>query len=201
MNCSIFWRVFWKEYRLQRALWLAMAALTTVVLLLVAAFTIHPPDRLSGVFLAALALPAFYALGCGATLFAGEHEAGTYEFQRALPLVARQAFFAKIAFALTSATAMVGLMLLLVLLLGGERMLIDFPTATCAVVGLFGLEMFLWATLFSLLLKRVLIAAILGVSAASATSGAIAMLIASHGGIEAHSQVIPCARPLLLSLL
>ena len=36
-----------------------------------------------------------------------------------------------------------------------------------ATLGFFGLEMFLWATLFSLLSKRVLVVAILGVAAAS----------------------------------
>ena len=42
MNRSIFWRVFWKEYRLQRALWIAMAVLTSMLLLLERAVTPHP---------------------------------------------------------------------------------------------------------------------------------------------------------------
>ena len=33
MNRSIFWRLVWKEYRLQRALWIAMAVLTGLLLL------------------------------------------------------------------------------------------------------------------------------------------------------------------------
>ena len=37
MSLSIFWRVVWKEYRLQRSLWIAMAALTVMVQLLVIA--------------------------------------------------------------------------------------------------------------------------------------------------------------------
>ncbi len=41
------------------------------------------------------------------------------------------------------------------------------PLAVLIALGFFGLEMFLWATLFSLLSKRVLVAAILGVVAAS----------------------------------
>ena len=35
MNRSIFWRLLWKEYRLQRALWIAMAVLTAMLLWLV----------------------------------------------------------------------------------------------------------------------------------------------------------------------
>ena len=53
-------------------------------------------------FVAALGLPALYLLGCGAMLFAGEHEAGTYEFQRSLPTPAWPVFAAKVAFALLS---------------------------------------------------------------------------------------------------
>jgi hypothetical protein len=34
MNLSIFWRVLWKEYRLQRPLWLVVAALAVFVQLL-----------------------------------------------------------------------------------------------------------------------------------------------------------------------
>ena len=38
MNRSIFWRLVWKEYRLQRPLWIAMAVLTVVLMLLLFAF-------------------------------------------------------------------------------------------------------------------------------------------------------------------
>ena len=51
-------------------------------------------------YLIALAFPALYALGCGATLFAGEREAGTYEFQRSLPVRAWAVFVGKIVLAL-----------------------------------------------------------------------------------------------------
>ena len=85
MNRTIFWRVFWKEYRLQRPLWIAMAVLTTLLLLLVDGMVPNPKDRSGMLFGIATTLPAFYCLGCGATLFAGEHEAGTFEFQQSLP--------------------------------------------------------------------------------------------------------------------
>ena len=83
MNRAIFWRLFWKEYRLQRSLWIAMAVLTAMLLLLFYEFVENPRERAEWILWTALALPAFYALGCGATLFAGEKEAGTFEFQRA----------------------------------------------------------------------------------------------------------------------
>ena len=52
--------------------------------------------------------PALYALGCGATLFAGEHEAETYEFQRSLPRRVQAVFVGKIFFAIASTAADVG---------------------------------------------------------------------------------------------
>ena len=45
MSLSIFWRLVWKEYRLQRALWLAMALLTVLLQLLVVAYE---PARSTG---------------------------------------------------------------------------------------------------------------------------------------------------------
>ena len=98
MSLSIFWRLFWKEYRLQRSLWIAMTVLTVMLQLLVAVYE----RRLGSIgattlYFIAVAFPALYALGCGATLFAGEREADTYEFQRSLPVRALSVFIGKIA--------------------------------------------------------------------------------------------------------
>ena len=86
MNRTIFWRLVWKEYRLQRRLWIAMAVLTTLLMLLVDGLVLNTRDRIGMLFGIATMLPAFYCVGCGAMLFAGEHEAGTFEFQRSLPV-------------------------------------------------------------------------------------------------------------------
>ena len=101
-TAAIFWRLFWKEYRLQRALWIAMAVLTTLLMLLVVEFTLVPRTDSTSMFGIAVALPAFYCLGCGATLFAGRTRGRHYEFQRSLPVGAGRVFAAKIAFALLS---------------------------------------------------------------------------------------------------
>ncbi len=168
MNGSIFWRLFWKEYRLQRPLWIAMAVLTALLLLLFGAFAMDVKERTQGLFLIAVTFPALYAMGCGALLFAGEREAETYEFQRMLPVVARCVFFAKIALALIGMAALSGLVLSLAAMLNGWRVPDTRDYFILWATGsFFGLEMFLWATLFSLLSKRVLVAAILGVAAAS----------------------------------
>ncbi len=166
---SIFWRLFWKEYRLQRALWIAMLALTTMVMLAFFA-SFSERDRPVFLFWTAAGLPAMYFLGCGASLFAGEREAGTYEFQRALPVGAWRVFMAKIAYAVASAAMLFGLMSLLAFYLTGWALHPPqgfFPPAVILFGVLFGLDMLLWVTLFSLLSKRVLVAGILGVVATS----------------------------------
>ncbi len=88
MSLPLFRRLIWKEYRLQRALWLAVAAISSLLMLLVYAVgagSLSEAEQWHPLFGIALVFPALYALGCGAVLFAGEHEAGTYEFERALP--------------------------------------------------------------------------------------------------------------------
>jgi hypothetical protein len=168
MNDPVFWRLVWKEYRLQRALWISMAVLTVVVQLLVLAFTRDAVDRVPWLFTIGLALPAFYALGCGATLFATEHETGTYGFQRALPVSAARLLGSKVALACVSTAALIGLLWLVSVILAGWRL--PLAEAHLQLWGLWGLaavELLVWGIFFSLLSTRPLLAAILAVTAAS----------------------------------
>ena len=45
MNRASFWRLMWKEYRLQRSFWIAMAALGAMLLFLIMEFNDHPTER------------------------------------------------------------------------------------------------------------------------------------------------------------
>ena len=197
MNLSIFWRLVWKEYRLQRALWLAMMLLTVLLLLIV-----HATLPISGnyskettLYLIALALPGLYAAGCGAILFAGEHEAGTYEFQRTLPVHALSVFVGKIVLALTSVAVMLGLAMELAAFLCNPQAGIPLPQSWCVrawwTFGFFGLEMFLWTTFFSLLLKRVLVAAVLGLATASISVHFVAEAITWQIAMETYCDAMP----------
>ena len=67
-----------------------------------------------------MGLAAFYALASGATLFAMEREAETYDFLRALPVTPLVVFAGKIAFALASAAALFLVAWTLALMLAGE---------------------------------------------------------------------------------
>jgi hypothetical protein len=134
-------------------------------------------DLVAGLFGIAITIPAFYALGCGATMFSAEHETGTFDFQRTLPVSPRRYFFTSVGFGLLSTIAMIVLLLLVAVVLYtapawiSREPLAELPNrlwpAYFGVGGVGVLELFVWGVFFSLILKRPLVAAILGVAVAS----------------------------------
>lgn len=185
MNDTVFWRLVWKEYRVQRAFWIAMAVLIVILQSIVAAFFTGAEERTNLLFHFALALPAFYALGCAATLFATEHETGTYEFQRALPVTARRLFFGKLACAIAGTVLMIVVFWLLAVALAGWRL--PQPRVHGLVWGLWGMaavELTAWGTLCSLLSTRPLKAALLAVGGAAASVFSVAAVSQRwHGAV------------------
>ncbi|MGA2799157.1 MAG: hypothetical protein ABSE63_16380, partial [Thermoguttaceae bacterium] len=185
MNRAIFWRLIWKEYRLQRAFWIAMAILALMLMLLAWQFNDRVDERNLWFFYIALATPVFYVLGCASTTFAGEYDAETYEFQRSLPATAMQVFWGKIALAFLSTFAMFAVLGILALCLAGGRLPMEkyvtiwemriWDTLAIACMGAW-LYM-VWGVFFSLVLKRPLLAAIVGVTVASTGSYAIAGIL------------------------
>jgi len=163
-NNAILWRVVWKEYRAQRAFWLAIALFAVVLMLLVyvaASINAHASPVCS-LFAIALGMPVFFALGSGATLFAGEHESETYAFQRSLPVSAARLLFGKLGFSLASAVVLPPVLWLIALAFAGG----ELPQPREHLVLWFGgiitlLEVFAWAIFFALLLGRVLWSVIL----------------------------------------
>lgn len=190
MNNSIFLRLVWKEYRLQRAFWISMVVLAALfcAIVLWAARESEPEFRTIWLFDVALVLSALYALGCGATLFATEHEAGTYDFQRALPVSWHQFFFAKVTFAVASTLAMIGLLSSLAAILAGFPL--PDPQSQLELWAFWGpavLEALLWGMFFSLLLARPLKAAVLAGVAVSVSAG-FAWVICLEAGARHHHQ-------------
>ncbi len=177
MNNPIFWRLVWKEYRLMRSFWIAMAVLT-VILQLIACFSVWDAnDRADFNFIVALTLPAFYALGCGATLFATEHETDTYQFQRALPVSASRLFYGKIPFGLISTPPLFLLLWVSAWLFSGMRLPhANLHLGLWGLCGVAALELFLWGVLFSLLCRQPLKAAVLATIFGSTTIHTIAMM-------------------------
>ena len=161
MNAAIFWRIFWKEYRAQRAFWISIAVSTLAVELFMLVIPWETEvQRIQALFATAFGLAAAYALGSGATLFATEREAETYDFLRALPVKPLEVFAGKVAFALASTAALFLTAWTLALALAGGLPEPRFHQQIWAVCGLGGLDFLVWGVLFSLLLKRPLMAAI-----------------------------------------
>lgn len=196
MNLSILRRVIWKEYRLQRALWLLVAGLAIATDLVTLWCDPTPFYKVVILHYIALTTPALYLFGCGAMMFAGEHEAETYEFQRSLPIHALQTLVGKVAVAILGAVVMWGLMLLLAELLAPLPTMPKGQSApwrllAWATVGFFSAEVFVWAVFFSLLTRRVLIAAVLGVSAASIAANLAGGTITWSIQMETYVQALP----------
>ncbi len=168
MSRPIAIRLLWKEYRIQRAFWISALAVAAAVQVAALALANPGSDRMEWLYGTALAATALYALGCGAVLFAAEHEFGTYEFQRVLPVTAGGLLSGKLWFAAVSIPAMAGLLWLSAIgLAGGESP--DWATAR-GLWGLWGMgvvEVFVWSVLFSLVTMRAITAAVLGSAAAS----------------------------------
>ena len=177
MNNLILRRLVWKEYRLMRSFWIAMAVLAVFLQLIARTSIWSSSDSLQMIFAVALVLPAFYAMGCGATLFATEHETGTYQFQRSLPVSASRLFLGKMPFGLISTPLLFLLLWVLAWIIGGMRLPdADFHLGLWGLCGVAALELFLWGVLFSLLCDQPMRAAILAAIAGSTTIHVIAMI-------------------------
>ena len=160
----IYQRILWKESQELWRLWLAFAVIA--VLLQTAARVLSPSIArvdADGLFGIALVLTALYCAGCGASLFAGEREAGVYEFLRSLPISSRDLLLAKTRFALRSIGALALFTAFSAAVLSGFTLPNkDWWWETGAYLGSWGIEFFLGTVLCSLLLRRVLVAAVLG---------------------------------------
>lgn len=85
-----FGRIFWKEYRSNRALWLSCLVIGILMQLWILIFTgmtvgrIDHDFRQNGIIGITCFIPILYAVGCCAVLFAGERENGTVNWLLAL---------------------------------------------------------------------------------------------------------------------
>jgi hypothetical protein len=166
MNAALFRRLVWKEYRVMRGFWLALAVFAGMGFLAVRCLAETPGFLNFGMWGVAALVPALYALGCGATLFAVEREEETYDFLRSLPCTSAQLFIGKLTFAVVSSMALVlGLVLLAAIAVAWQPPR-DGLEELAAVYGVGMVEVLVWGTLFSLLTHRALHAAVLAAATA-----------------------------------
>ncbi len=162
------YQIFWKEYRQMRGFWLSVFAMTVMLQVTICFVPVNPlADQLYGL---AACFSVLYALGCGATMFAVEHENGTYDFLRALPTRGLPTFVSKVAFTVVSAPLLVIATLISAEILALSRDL--YRLAPIEYLGLWAIGstlLFVWAAFFSLLMRHAIKAALLGGCAAAIT--------------------------------
>jgi hypothetical protein len=114
-------RFVWKEYRMLRGLWLAVAALAIAEQTISRMISVAYPETPAWLFASALAAAALYAVGAAAILFAVEHEEETYSFITGLPTTWFPIFTGKLLVATLSALALGVALLLSGFALAGGR--------------------------------------------------------------------------------
>ena len=157
-------RFAWKEYRTLRGLWLAVLVLGLLVDW-VAGMALLVPSMDFAVFRLCVALGAatVYAAGAAAVLFSMEHEENTYDFLRGLPATWWPLFAGKLLVATGSAMTLATVLAIVGLSAGGEFRAVTERDMALAL-GIFGVAIFeaiAWGTLWSLVLKRPLAAAVM----------------------------------------
>jgi len=190
MTSAALCRIVWKEFRLQRSFWIAVFCLALFL-----QFSTYLSAQLNGtypglvvaLFGVGLGVPAIFALGSGAMLFAGEREAETYDFQRALPATAGTIIAGKLLWAIAGSLTMVLMAWFSAWLFAARQVP---PSTQHWITWLASLsaiaEVLAWSILFSLLLQRVIWATVCG-----AVTAAITGLVAVPNTILSMRDIIP----------
>ena len=152
MFAAPFNRMFWKEYRAQRALLFSCLLIGIVTQITLGFTALHPEIRSDFLLGAASFFPVMYAVGCGALLFASEREERTADWLTTLSIPPAPSLTAKFAFAVASVVALQTVLALFSLLLLGGTSVENLRTMFLP----FALVVLIWSSLGSLLSQRVL---------------------------------------------
>ncbi len=183
MSGSVLNRLVWKEYRLLRGFWWAML-IAALLGQLCALWAAERPSEAHWIFLIGIGLTACYALGCGATAFAGERESGTYALQRILPVTPPELLLGKLLYAALSTLALglaawlIAMLLVYLRRATGDGTYITDSYAEIGVLGAFkSIELLVWGVFFSLLLTKPLRAIAFAALATAAVSYPLSWLM------------------------
>ncbi len=161
---TMFWRLVWKEYRAQRGFWLAVAGFSIGLMLILNWLSIDENGRAGATWSIAVALPALYALGSAAVVFASETEEGTTDLLRIMAARPSRVFFGKVGFSLVSTLAMWASLLVVARILNWRYAtpalgLHDEMTWRIVMTSIFAGQFLAWGFLFSILCGKVMTAA------------------------------------------
>jgi hypothetical protein len=191
---GILHRFVWKEIRMLRGLWLAVLVLGGLIQWALSALSPASVDHAAMLFTTALAAATLYAVGAAATIFSVEHEDETYGYLACLPATWWPIFLGKVTMSVASAIALAGALIVVGWLLAGIEMPEQGKMA--AAVGLFGvaiLEAAAWGTLFSLLIKRPLLAAIVTLVVGAAAVNLAVFLFAPYANANLDAEAYAAA--------
>ncbi|MGI9516726.1 MAG: ABC transporter permease [Pirellulaceae bacterium] len=175
-------RIAWKEFRQQIVFFALLAAIAFGVQMLVVLSSnsrwfsdAQGTAHFAFVFVGLFAI--LYAAACGATLYATEKEERTFQMLQTLPISSRHLLTGKLSVAIALCMAFLVAAILIATLCAAIANVVFYsrlpgqPMSWAGqFLGTFGLgvvEFFAWSWLFSLLLRRPLVAAILGIAVAS----------------------------------
>jgi hypothetical protein len=106
MNASILGRFFWKEYRTQRSLWIAIVGLFSCFSVLIPAlFGNGMRPETGALFASGLMASLLYTLASSSILFASENEQGTKPWLGVLPVPPLGLWISKLAWVISSTLA------------------------------------------------------------------------------------------------
>ena len=155
MFATQFGRIFWKEYRSQRTLWLSCLLMEIVYLVLVLIFTSNAVQTIQLLWGTATVFPILYAVACGAVLFAGERESRGSDWLLSLSNSPAATLSAKIAFAIVATMAMQLISALPTLIFSGIYFQFGYSPSPAWLLIPYGLWVLCWSILGSLLSRRV----------------------------------------------
>lgn len=178
---TAFWRLVWKEYRVQRSLLIAMLIVAPVVqLVAMFLFWIDAPRFVMDTnrefqhiaMNIAVIVSAIYVLCCAATMFSEEHETGSFDFQRLLPTSSGKALGAKLVFALGSGIIVTAWLwgTSLGLFARDAEVQSAWMSSNFFIGLLVHLELLAWGILASLLIRQPLWAAIVAAAGQTVTT-------------------------------
>lgn len=200
MNSSIALRLLWKEYRVQRGLWLSMAAGCIMLQVLITLLIRSDQESFQGIVPIAFMLTSFYAIGSGAITFAIEREEGTQLLPVMLGCPPGLTLIVKTLFGIVTTTLLLAVTMCsgMLLSLGSltlpegmfqpdvQRMIV--PLALL-FVALPYLGCLLWSTFFSLLTRKVIVA--LGLAAVAMIGSYIVVAMTSIALVESGQRQQP----------